>query len=442
MTNRNIRFVLIIVLLSVFSIGVYAEQAENTNQFPGAIFQTLDHLENSYYAPDSVNYPKLLNIALASVQKKLQSKNIVINITPIFLEQSDEEAWKEFSAFWIAHVAQYETSDHQLEFTAIDSMLESFDVSHTRFMSSEELARIKERLENKAFGGAGIKLTEIENKVFVLEVFPGSPADIAGVLSFDQIVAVDDTTIVDINDAFDKIRGPARTTVILMVLRKQQLYDITVVRGNIQLPTLTTQLLHRHDNQILYVRLYSFATHKNLSYKLIDEYFKYIPIDGMIVDIRHNAGGFLQRVDELLEVFLPSARDLYIKRTATDTVIFTTSLGQIFAPPLVILINQETGSGSEIFSGVLQEQKRAVIVGQKSIGAVNIGEIKKLGLYNAAAMITTRQFFTAAGEKLEGVGVIPDIEADFTKDDIIAGRDPQLEKAIEALLELIDDKKP
>lgn len=349
-------FVLIAVLFFVvFGQGV---QGANTDQPPGAIFQTIYHLEASYYAPDSVSYPKLLNIALASVQKELQSQNIVINITPISPDQPNREAWRDFIIFWASYIAQHETSDHWLEFVAIDSMLKSFNNSHTRFFDPEAFAREKDQLTKEG-----------------------------------ELV-------------------------------------------------LEAKFINVNGRRILHVQLYTFFTHDNCAELLDEEFEKYIPVEGIIIDVRNNPGGVSRNCYDLLEVFLPEGVDLWIEKTPLQTRTITSIQEQVYTQPLVVMINQFSASASEVFSGVFQEQKRAIIVGQQSAGAVSKGAIKILYSYGAAISITIRQIFTAGGTNLEGVGVIPDIKVECTADDIIAGRDPQLEKAIETLIQLIDHKSP
>ncbi|MCH7759079.1 S41 family peptidase [Patescibacteria group bacterium] len=435
MIRRNTSFVLIITLLIVFGIYAYAELSEKFNKYPVAIYQTLITLNISYYDSDLVSHPKLLNIALESIQDTLEAKGIIINLTPISLQKSNSEALGIFTKQWTDTIFKHETSDHQLEFIAIQAILKSFNDSHTVFYNPKTWTGFKEQFKKKSFGGVGIMIVEIENKVFIVEVLPDGPAELAGILPFDQILAVDDTIIINGEDAVNKIRGPIGKVVTLTVLRKQQSYDITVIRGTIKFPVLTARLFPSNNKRILYIRLYTFSTYDNLSKKLIFEYNFYTPVDGIIIDLRGNAGGLLDRCNELLETFLPPGRDLYITRTATDSSTFTTDQEQFFKQPLIVLINQHSASASEIFSAILQEQKRAIIIGQPSAGSVNVGRMIEIKQYKVAIMITSEQLFTANGTKLEGKGVIPDIEVDRTKDDIIAGRDPQLEKAIEILTE-------
>ncbi len=435
MIRRNAYFALTLVLLIFLGFGVYADSLENTGEFPEAIYRTLFALDFRYYDPDLVNYSKLLNIALESIQDTLKTKGIMVNFTPISLEKSKSEALKAFKKQWTDHIFKHETSDHQLEFIALQAMLKSFNDSHTVFYSPKTWTRFKEQFEKKSFGGVGIMIIEIENKVFIVEVLPDGPAELAGILPFDQIIAVDDTIIINSEDAVNRIRGTVGKAVMLTVLRKQQSHDITIIRGTVKFPILITKLLPSNDKRILYIRLYTFSTYDDLSKKLIFEYNFYTPVDGIIIDLRGNAGGLLNRCNELLETFLPPGRDLYITRTVTNSSTFTTNQEQFFKQPLIVLIDKNSASASEIFSGILQEQKRAIIIGQLSAGSVSVGRMIEIRRYNAAIMITSEQLFTANGTKLEGKGVIPDIEVDRTKDDIMAGRDPQLEKAIEVLTE-------
>lgn len=433
MNRRKKHFVFIVVLLVLF-LGVSLIPSET----PDAIYQTIFQLDNKYYDPGSVSYSKLLNIALESVQEILLTKDIVVNFTPISSEQSNQEARKAFKAQWINKVAEHETSDHELEFAAIESIMKSFNDSHTYFLSPQSWASYVDRLKKQEYEGIGILVKELEGqKIFIKQIFPGTPAELTGLLPFDQILKVDGYTISGIEDAVDKIRGMPGTTVIITVLRNQQLYDIPVVRDVIQRPVLTTKIFNSNSGKrILYIQLYAF--YDDFSRLLISDIEKYIPVQGIIIDVRDNSGGLLSSCYDLLDVFLPKGVDLFIEKSTKETKITASTREQVYAKPLLVMINQYSASASEVLSGVLQQQKRAIIVGRQSEGAVSIGTISKLWKYPAGISITVRQFFTAGGKKLEGIGVIPDIKVDFNKDDFIAGHDPQLEKAIEILSKLID----
>lgn len=166
----------------------------------------------------------------------------------------------------------------------------------------------------------------------------------------------------------------------------------------------------------------------------------FMSVQGVVMDLRGNPGGSDLVLKEMLSVFLEKGTiAFYAKSEKGGTDVFSTMHGPITKLPLVVLIDEHSGSASEIFAAVIQESGRGTIVGKKSSGAVEVGAIFKLD-YNAQVMITLAQVYTAEGKCLEKVGVTPDYEAKQSFANQLNDEDPCLEKALEILKEKCEDK--
>ncbi|MDP1719063.1 MAG: S41 family peptidase [bacterium] len=161
-------------------------------------------------------------------------------------------------------------------------------------------------------------------------------------------------------------------------------------------------------------------------------------VDGVILDLRGNPGGLHTVLKKMLSVFLRKGTEAFYTKGKKMNESFTANKEPTTLLPLVVLIDEDSGSAAEIFAAVIQESHRGVIVGRRSMGAVEVAY--RLGMpYGAQMSVTIAQVYTASGACLEGVGVKPDFEAHRTEADIIAGKDPCLDKAQEVLRGLQDE---
>lgn len=393
---------------------------------PQIIYSVLWVLEQKFYDPTKIDYAKLLNVGLESIHGIGPGFEFIPN-------GSDKDAaWAHFVREWNKINHEYDP-EHKQEHNVCYNMLESCEDSHTNFREPKFTKSFLADMTRESFGGIGIVMMQDNDGVMVAEVLPNTPASASGIKKLDRIIDVNGQRVIDMNDAHSRIRGTEGTKVILGLKRKNETLELELTRARIQPPTFTSEVLTIGDKRIYYLKLWAF--NDIFAYSAIQrDYIANYPVDAMIVDVRGNGGGYLDLCDDLMSAFLPKGTPTYqlVGREGIDNR--RTENRQAYKKPVVVLVNGGSGSASEIFSAVLQENGRAKVIGGTSAGAVSVA-MPILLPRDCMMMVTVKSFFTAAGKKLEGVGVIPDFPVEITQEDVLAGRDPQLDKAIEVLMQ-------
>ncbi len=331
-------------------------------------------------------------------------------------------------------------------YQAIDTMLESLNDRYTRFLTPDEFSDEGNSIKAKLFG-IGIQIGVHDNKLTVISPIDDTPAAKVGLESGDVIEEIDGTSTkgMSIKDAADHIRGPKGTPVKLLIERGHSTPKVyTVVRDEIKLKSVTEKPPIPVKSNIGYIRLSSFLS-KNASSEvkkaLQDESSK----QGYILDLRGNPGGLLTNAIAIANFFLGHGaiistvdRDGYKDTRSASPGIITTK-------PLVLLINGGSASASEILSGALRDNDRAILVGTKSFGKGLVQEINALP-NGSGVNITTQTYLTPNDTFINHLGIQPDIEVHMPKlksDQVYDPKkmgDPQLLAAENVLEDLIDGK--
>jgi len=350
----------------------------------------------------------------------------------------EDEAFQVFWEAWNLLKEEYygELPDAQkLSRSALRGVLSTLEDKNTALIEPE-ISKILD--EDSAGSFEGIGATVRVNQDNVLEIvrpFPGQPADKAGVKAGDVVIAVDGKSIVgfSVYEAVALIRGPAGTTVKLSIVRKgeEKPIEISVTRAKIVIPLVQSKML---DGNIAYVSLYDFSAQAteqlNSSLQtLLDQKPK-----GLIFDLRDNPGGFLQQAIQVADIFLDSGVVVSEKDKDGNGQTFRSGprgVGQSI--PLVVLVNEGSASASEIVAGALQDRDRAKLIGDKTFGKGSVQLPHQLS-DGSELRVTIAHWFTPNGRQIHGTGLTPDIVVPITEEDATAGRDPQLERAVQYLL--------
>lgn len=324
-------------------------------------------------------------------------------------------------------------------YVAIGTMIASLDDPYTKFLNpkdfSEETSSIKGSLK-----GIGIQIATKDGKLMVIAPIEDSPAEKAGLLAEDEILEIngESTKGLTIDKAADKIRGEEGTTVDLLVKRKDVVKKYTIARKEIELKAVSTKVPNDLilPNDIGYIRLSSFIS-KNAGKEFENVLIQTKSKKGYIIDLRSNPGGLLTNAIYISNLLLPNG--IIVSTVDRDGYKETqrASRNPITNKPLVVLINKGSASASEIMSGALKDNKRAVIVGETSFGKGLVQEINRLP-NNSGVNITIQKYLTPNGTDINKKGIDPDIAVKLTDDDIKNKNDAQLKKASEVLQDLIN----
>lgn len=318
-------------------------------------------------------------------------------------------------------------------YVAIDTMIASLNDPYTKFLDpkafADETGSIKGSLK-----GIGIQIGVKDGKLMVIAPIEDTPAEKAGLLADDEILSIDgkSTKGITVDKAADLIRGEEGTQVTLVVKRKDLApKTYTITRAEIEIKSVSQKIPDNISmpNDIGYIRLSSFIS-RNAAKEFSDILTNSLDKKAFIVDLRSNPGGLLSNAIYISDMFLDGGaivstvdRDGYKETQRASKGVLTTK-------PLVVILNKGSASASEIFSGAMKDNKRAVLIGTQSFGKGLVQEINKLP-DNAGINITIQKYLTPNGTDIHKKGITPDIVVDLTDEDIKNKDDVQLKKAID-----------
>ncbi|RJP49428.1 MAG: S41 family peptidase [Anaerolineaceae bacterium] len=368
-------------------------------------------------------------------------------VSPEQQAATPEELSSLFSPFWEAWTLVHENyvdqpvDDVALMRGAIRGMMGALGDEHSSYMSPEDYEHANASLEGE-YEGIGAYVDTTTEYLTITSPMPGSPAERAGLLPGDQVVAIDgdDMTGIDAELARLRVIGPAGTTVHLTVFREgeKDLLEFDIVRAKITTASATGEML---EGGIAYVQVTTFGSKTMPELQAaLRELMAQNP-KGIILDLRNNGGGYLQTAVEVTSQFLGDGVALYEQygdgRRNTYEII-PGGLATDENIPMLVLINEGSASASEIVAGALQDAGRAKLVGTVSYGKGSVQQWIPLSNENGAVRVTIAKWLTPNEKTIHGVGLTPDYEVDRTLEDRQADRDPQLDKAVEILLGMIE----
>lgn len=320
-----------------------------------------------------------------------------------------------------------DTDDVNLIDGAIDGMVKSLNDPHSNYLSPKMYKTLMEQTEG-SFAGIGVVMgMDNEQKIHIVGIMEDSPGQKAGLQEGDEILAVDGVSVKEM--AFDEVaahvRGEVGTNVVLTIMRNNTNQDITITRDNIKLKTVGHKML---DNNIGYIQIVSFS--EDTANEFNDAYndLKNQGMKALILDLRNNPGGLLTTCVEIAQKLVPKGEIVSIVDKQGNKETYTSSLE---APeyPLVVLINKNSASASEILSGAIQDTKAGTIIGNTSYGKGSVQTILPM-FEDDAVKLTIAKYYTPSGRSIDGIGITPDIEINLDEN---ATTDTQLNKAIEIL---------
>lgn len=307
-------------------------------------------------------------------------------------------------------------SDTVLINNAIKGMISELD-PHSVFYD-EKAFKDAQETSTGSFAGIGVEVTSEDGLIRVIAPIDDTPASKAGIQAGDLIIKIDSTAVqsIEVEKAIDMLRGEPKTEVTLTLIRANNNTPITVtlIRDIVKTKSVRSQLI---DNQYAYVRLSQFQERsaeeiqKAISDLQSQAQARESKVKGLILDLRNNPGGLLQQSISISDIFLETGLIVYTQGRSEDSrEDFKATPGDIMeGAPIVVLINAGSASASEIVAGALQDQKRAVIVGEKSFGK---GSVQSMISFNNGKGIkyTTARYYTPSGRSIQAEGIVPDIE--------------------------------
>ncbi|HVZ75702.1 MAG TPA: S41 family peptidase [Candidatus Paceibacterota bacterium] len=350
------------------------------------------------------------------------------------------KAWNILKENYVpTHASSTIPTDQQQLYGAIAGLTASYGDPYTVFFPPADAAVFNEDV-NGSFGGVGMQLDNDANgNLVVVAPLKDSPAQKAGILSGDFILAVDGTSTVGMvaDDAVKLIRGPVGTSVKLSVLHASTTkpVDISIVRDTINIPIINN---YERSDGIYVIELYSFSANSADLFRTALRDFMNSGSTRLILDLRGNPGGYLDAAVDMASYFLPVGDTVVTEdfRGKQDPIVHRSVGYNVFADKnlkMAILVDQGSASASEILSGALQQHNVAKLVGTRTFGKGSVQQLVDLG-GGAELKVTIARWLTPNGSSISDGGLQPDIQATTTAELQAQGQDPQTDAAVKYLL--------
>jgi carboxyl-terminal processing protease len=311
-----------------------------------------------------------------------------------------------------------QVDDDKLIKGAIDGMLASLD-PHSNYLDGPSLQRLETMIDGN-YTGLGLSVVEDDGAVKIVSPFKGSPAEKAGLKAGDYITHLDGVLYYerDLDEAVSKMRGQAGTSIRLTIYRpgRDKPFDVTVTRGVIELEPVTWEL--KDDVGVISVNEFSRDVGNFVNKGIADlkkqAATKGTKLDGLVLDLRSNPGGSLDEAVALSDLFLDKGVIVSQRgRIASENQYYRAESvfkGDVVKDlPIVVLVDAGSASASEIVAGALQDQHRAVVMGERTFGKGSVQSFIQLDK-NSAVKLTTARYFTPSGHSVQEGGILPDIK--------------------------------
>jgi len=329
-------------------------------------------------------------------------------------------------------------SNEELLWGAISGLADAYGDPYTVFFPPAEAETFKEEI-NGSFGGVGIEIGIRDGSLTVIAPLKGSPAELAGMKAGDRIIEVDGKFVenISIDKAVQKIRGEIGTKVVLNIARKNidGLISIEVVRDTIKIPTLDAKL---REDGVFVISLYNFSAPSSGLFGEAIREFEASESNKLIIDLRNNPGGFLEASVEIASWFLPSGKIVVSEDFGGEQsgVDHRTRGSQVISKKFktVVLVNEGSASASEILAGALKEHGVAIVIGKSTFGKGSVQELVPI-TSDTSLKVTIARWLTPNGNSISNGGLDPDIEVEITEEEFLDGKDPQLDRAVQFLIE-------
>lgn len=313
---------------------------------------------------------------------------------------------------------------------AAAGMVDALDDKYSQLLLGKEYTSFMDQATGE-YGGIGVVVGEDGNgHVLIMAVFPDGGAKTAGVLPGDEIRAIDGETVdtLPLDDIAGKLRGKEGTAVKVTLLRSEETVDCEITRSNVVLPTVQGEMA---AEKIGYIHIYSFAKHTPGEFKKEYDRLKEEGMEKLILDLRMNPGGLVDSVVAVADQLLTKGSIVSYQQKNGAKEDFTIE-GVDKVIPMVVLIDKNSASSSEILAGAVQDKKEGTIMGETSFGKGTVQVVLQMA-DEEILKLSVAQYLTAAGRKIDKIGIKPDIPVEQTGRIFDKATDNVLQEAIETL---------
>ncbi len=361
-------------------------------------------------------------------------------LTAEFLEKV-ERIYSDMQSYFL-----YDIDEQALRDGMLDGMLQALDDPYSCYYNEEELVSMMETTQGE-YVGIGVSVSQNVNTglITILKPYKGAPGAEAGLLPGDVLYKVNDQeiTTMELDSVVGLIRGEEGSKVKLTVYREGEAdyLDFEVERRKVEIPTVEYEML---ENQIGYIMVSAFEGNTDEQFEAAMEDLTAQGMKGLIIDLRDNGGGLLDTVVNMLDYVLPEGLIFYVKDKYENVggEMYSTSSCHLEVP-LVVLVNENSASASEVFAGNIQDFEAGKLVGTTTFGKGIMQSMYYEDIqYSTAIKLTVADYYIHSGRNIHKIGITPDIEVELDEElkkllTIPHDQDTQLQAGIAAVTEAI-----
>ncbi|MHB8169293.1 MAG: S41 family peptidase [Thermoleophilia bacterium] len=298
-----------------------------------------------------------------------------------------------------------------LETNAVNGMVASLNDPYTVYLDPRAFKAFNDHTQG-TFVGIGVTLEPKNGQLVVISVIAQSPAQQADIRAGDVILAVGGQPVAGKapDDAAAMVRGAAGTPVTLRLRRGTQELDKSVVRQSLEMPIVTDRMLDHDGKKIAYIKLEQFSVDAGAKVRASLDNLVKGGAQGVILDLRDNGGGLLDEAVNVGSVFIPSGTIVSVGSRDSGTQTYSARGDANASIPLVLLVNGNTASASEIVAGAVKDDHRGTLIGEKTFGKGVVQDLTPLS-NGGALKYTSGSYYTPSGANINKIGIQPDIPA-------------------------------
>lgn len=386
---------------------------------------------------EGFSYPEMVIIMIIAVLFGFLIGNVVSFTKKETTNSSVPSELKEFVDTYNDIVNNYydKVNKEELIDAGIKGMINYLDDPYATYFDGTSSTNFNQTLEGN-YEGVGIEVTLDNNKVKITKVFADTPAKKAGIKVGDYITKVNGESVEgkSLSDVVSLIKNAKNKEVEITITRDNQEKAMKVTRTTVDMPYTSSKVYEENGKKIGYLKIEMFSNNITKQVKKELESLKKKNIDKLVIDVRDNPGGYLTQVTEILSLFMTKKDVIYQLQTKNNKEkVYSTSSKAIYSYPVVVLVNENSASASEILASAFKETYNAEIVGVNSYGK---GTVQKTGDLNNGDTIkyTVQKWLTPKGNWINEKGVTPtkEVKLELKENEILTeDNDNQLKAAIE-----------
>lgn len=372
----------------------------------------------------------------------LAKGGVKTNIVPGILVNKDVNKPEniDFSLFWqVWNKAHSEfvgkADDQKMVYGAIAGAISALGDPYTMFLDPEMNKQFNEEITGQ-FEGIGAELSLKNNQLTIISPIDGSPAAKAGLLAGDVIQSIDGKTTdgMTVDQAVTLIRGAKGTQVALQILRGTTSKEYKITRDTINVKSVTFKYQTVSNKKVAVVKISQFGEDTpGLMTDFANDCIK-TGCQNIIIDLRNDPGGYLESAIDVASLFVKDGVIVKeVDKSGATQVENSTGSGLLVGKKVIVLLNAGSASASEILAGALSDHGVATTLGEKSFGKGSVQSVEDMP-GGSALKVTIAKWLTPNGSAIDGVGITPNIVVPLTEADAAAGRDPQLDRALQEIV--------